>query len=193
MKTGPRIVHFGVALLLAAAAVHAQPAPPAADLTGTWTLQASAFPSPGAVGGVQSCDFQGTADITQTEGALTGDASMDLVSGPMGCPPTMSADVTGQVDGSTVQMGMILGELGSVDFDGEIAQGATQGGAISLAGGFQVTQGPFTGYSGSWNGVPGGSPPSPLEIPTLTAAGLAALALLLIGSAIFLIVRRRTA
>ncbi len=201
MTTLHRTALVGAALLLTAGSAFAQPAPPAADLTGDWTLQASAFPPevpPGATQGLQPCDFEGTADVTQTEGALSGDASMSLVDGPQSCPPVMAATLTGEVVGNDVQMGMLMGgNLGTADFQGLIQvigpAGATAGTMIQLSGNFQVTQGPFQGFFGTWSGVPGGPPPSVLEIPTLTAAGLAVLALLLLGAAIVQLFRRRAA
>lgn len=203
------------AVLVVSAAAFGQPAPPAADLSGNWILQSQQTLGGNNEGLVskpeaqnhQVCTYEGTASVDQTDGALSGDATLNLVSGDQPCPDTMSAQLTGGVDGTQVMMGMLMGGLGTATFSGMINLPAVKSPAggedravgnvaapqlagVTVTGTSTVTQGNFLGATGTFMATP---QLSVIEIPTLTAAGLALLVLLLLGSATFLLLRRRTA
>lgn len=156
----------------------------AQDLTGTWDLQATVFlPSEGNGG---DCEYQGTSDFTQADGTVTGDPVLDFTSGDTeSCPDELFGMLSGLVEMGTIS-GTISGEQGALDFSGDIFdEERGEGQDDNVAGGFDVTQGPFAGSSGSFSGQ------RVAMMPTLTpwALGLLALALLAAGS--LLLVRRQ--
>jgi hypothetical protein len=160
------------------------------DLSGDWTLQATAFLPPGLGGTGGSCTFEGTADVGQDGTSLSGDAALTLVDGSMGCPDQMDASLTGEVIDNQVNMGMLMGQLGETTFNGTLGPNlALQGGGNTLSGTMSVTAGPFAGSTGTWSGVQGTAPV--VEVPALSAVGLALLVaiLLLVGG---VLLRRRS-
>lgn len=166
----------------------------AADLTGTWDLEAEAQLFPAGIGGgegnlkgeaVPTCSFEGTATINQTGSDFDGEASLTLVSGDDACPPEVSmADLTGQVAGDQVTMGTMTsgGEGGT--FDSAVPMMTLKGAAApgSLSGSFFVTMGPFVGAGGTWNAVRGVGVVQ--DIPAAGTLGLALLALLLLAAGV---------
>lgn len=163
------------ALALGAGAVHAQ-----TDLTGSWQLEMSVT----LEGEETPCLYQGTAAINQTGSTLTGTAEMSLQSGPASCPSEMVADLTGSADENKqlIVVGTLSGQLGAVDFSGSISP--NPGGS----GTFSVTQGPFTGETGTWTAE---QLSSILVIPTLTGLGLTALVILLLAGGTFVLYRHQ--
>jgi len=204
-----RTLWTAVALLLATTAAYGQPALLAADLTGTWTLEATEdLPVPETRTGADAlvlqgtCTFSGSANVSQDAGgALTGDASLKLVSGDPECPGSMSASLTGDVEGTSLTMGMMIGggNLGEATFDGTVNTSPLQSGpaiaaqavaVLTAAGTNAVVSGPFAGTTGTWSAV---VRQSVVEIPTLDTTGLTALIALLILAAAFVLARRRAA
>ncbi|MEM8929774.1 MAG: hypothetical protein AAGE94_01295 [Acidobacteriota bacterium] len=184
MKTWIRFVLVGAVLACVAQPVMAQ------DLTGTWVLDASANISGatrGDVGGAV-CNFEGTADIVDTAGSLSGDADLALTSGDRSCPLTLSGTLTGTLNGTEIEMGMITdGGGGTATFTGVL--GPDRGGAADVAGGgFDVTGGSFSGASGAWNATFAGVTAT-TDIPTAGVLGMTLLALLLLGAG-FVVLRR---
>lgn len=175
------IVIFTVLALGIGASAIAQDALPA-DVAGNWTLTATAPPfDKGTVG---LCRWQGPVTLTQTPNGFTGSASMTLVDDPGGCmPPAATADLSGVVVGDAFDGAMAFGPLGTMTFTGMVGPDGD-----SIAGDFDVEQGMFTGLRGTWSA---GRSVSVLEIPTLGAAGMAALILLLAIAAVVAVRRRR--
>lgn len=155
------------------------------DLTGRWTLSASA-----TVGGdaIVVCDFEGEANVVQSQSQLSGDADLALVGGPTSdCPPEMSAVLDGTFANDSIQMGMLAGGLGTADFQGRIARSLVErprkeGSGPTLSGSFQVTSGTFVNATGSWSAMPRAL--RSIDIPTLTPAGLTLLVLILLGTGV---------
>jgi hypothetical protein len=171
--------------LLAGPAAFGQPAP--ADVSGSWDLQTSVFlgqvPVPE---GLPDCEYQGSAQVTQDGSELGGTSNLTLVSGDGECPAEMSADIDGQVVGTELEMGMLMGgQLGTALWGGSVdPQLEGEGGT---GGDFTVDSGPFTGAVGTWSAVRG--EPSALVIPTLTTVGVIVLVALLLGAAALLLRR----
>ena len=171
--------------LLAAPAASGQPAP--ADVSGAWDLETSVFlgqvPVPE---GLPDCEYQGSAQVTQGGSDLGGTSNLTLVSGDGECPAEMSADIDGQVVGTELQLGMLMGgQLGTAQWSGAVGpQLEGEGGA---GGDFTVDSGPFAGAVGTWSAVQG--EPSALVIPTLTTVGVVVLVALLLGAAALLLRR----
>lgn len=164
-------------LLLAAAAPAAAQVP---DLSGIWSITSQLeLPDNGG-----TCNFKGYANVQQDGIQLSGQVVLTLVSGPMGCPPTMMATLDGEADGQgCAQMGALMGPLGGAFFDG------CPGEAVhSLVGNIGVETGPYGGGGGSWSAVFVGQ--DVLAIPTLGALGLAALITLLLVSGAWILRRR---
>lgn len=167
------------------------------DLTGPWTLNATANVAGGVDGlkgtAVVVCVFEGDASVVQSGDQISGDAELGLVDGPTSeCPPEMSAALDGTVVNDSIQMGMLAGGLGTADFQGmltpSLVERPRKGEAVgTLNGAFQVTSGSFTNTTGTWNASP--APASVLEVPALTPAGLTLLVLILLGAGIFLLQR----
>jgi hypothetical protein len=202
---------FATAILLAAIpSALGQPAPPAADLTGAWTLQAT-FELPvdnpqfasglDAQNGGPICTFEGTASVTQDgQGGVSGTASLQLVTGDdPPCPAEMTGTLTGTLSGTTLDGTLSDPNFGTADFTGDltlpdasksraIAAGAQAG--LMFMGTSNVLTGP---YAGAMDNIIAISAPSVIEIPTLGTVGLVALVLLLAASAAYLLLRRRTA
>jgi hypothetical protein len=173
-------------LLLPAPAAHAQ----GLDVTGSWSIQMhTQFTDEGGAV-VVGCIFDGTANVVQTGSQFTGDATVTLTSGGMTCPPTMSAGLSGDVTGNTVSMGMAMGggAFGTGTFTGTVPPAPPKGGAgASMSGTFAVTDGPFAGTGGTWSALQ----LAPIAaVPALGPKGLAALALLLLAAALWLLLRR---
>lgn len=172
-----------VLVLLSPTAARAQAG---VTVSGPWTLQAEITLPQGAGEGQTPCTFTGGAEVDQdNEGAFTGTASLNLDSGPAECPQQVSADVSGTVDGTSINGMLSGGNLGDAFFDGSVVAEA-----LTLNGTIGVETGPFGGAGGTWSGLLGGSAQA---IPTLDAVGLVLLALLLVGLGWMVLARRRTA
>jgi hypothetical protein len=209
MKATRPILSAAAVLLATAPLALGQGAPPAANLSGSWNLQCTfelpvdpmLATGPDALDGGPTCDYEGTAHVIQDgEGGVTGSASVALVAGDPPCPAEMSGSLTGSLVGTTLTGKLTDPNLGESDFTGSLTpalaarQGAIAAGAqagLMLAGtNMVVGQSPFAGATGTFMAV---ARASVVEIPTLGAAGLVALVLLLAASAAFLLLRRRTA
>ncbi len=168
-------------LLIVSQATHAQNA----DLTGSWTVTFTAVPRVTVVA-PNNCTFQGTANVNQNGGQLNGSLDVGLTSGPVSCPPVMSATLTGNVTGSQVTMGAMMGggTLGQATFTGVAA--VRKAGPSTVNGSFAATSGPFTGTGGTFSAVKA----AVVAVPALNGSGLALLALLLLGAATLLLMRR---
>ena len=172
-------------LLLAAPAAQAQ----SLDVTGLWSIQMQTVATAKSGAVVIGCSFQGTADVVQTGSQFTGDATVNLSSGGMTCPPFMSANLSGNVTGNTVSMGMAMGggTFGTANFTGTVSTAPARGAGTTMSGTFTATGGPFSGTSGTWNGTQ----QAPIAtVPALGARGLVALALLLLATALWFLLRR---
>jgi hypothetical protein len=172
-------------LLLPAPAAQAQ----SLDVTGSWSIQMLTSRPTALAAVVSSCGFQGTANVAQTGSQFAGDAAVDLTSGGLTCPPTMTANLTGNVTGNTVSMGMAMGggSFGTAVFSGTVLTAAARGAGTNMGGTFSVTGGPFSGTSGTWSAIQ----QAPIAaVPALGAKGLAALALLLLATALWFLLRR---
>lgn len=157
------------------------------DLTGSWTVNFSAVPVVRSGGPVaQSCNFQGTANVNQNGGQLNGALDVGLTSGPVSCPPVMSATLTGNVTGNQVTMGAMMGggTLGQATFTGVAA--IRKAGPSTVNGSFATTSGPFTGTNGTFSAAKA----AVVAVPALSGSGLALLALLLLGAATLLLMRK---
>ena len=160
------------------------------DVAGIWDLQAETpVPNQGAQGEGEVppiCLFEGTAQVSQDGTSLTGNAALALADGPVECPMELSASFTGNVSGSSIQMGMLMGgNLGTASFTG--GQGDFPD---TLQGSMNVDSGPFNGITGFWTGA---RRQSVLDIPTLGGAGLVLLILALLAAATFVLRRHRIA
>ena len=193
-----RIAVLVTVCALAAVPLAAQPT----DFSGTWKLQTNAFLPEEKT----PCVYEGTVQFAQTgESAWSGPATLTLTSGPAACPAEMMADCVGNLDGDTlfgtldggmtfgmasftgteVGVGMIKGTLGPAP-DG-VRSKATLAPKASWNGGFSTDSGPFAGASGTFIAAR----QSVLEIPTLTETGLLVMAVLLLATATYLLMRRR--
>src|SRR6202023_197944 len=173
-------------LLLPAPAAQAQ----GLDVTGSWSIQMSTVARATNTAAVTTgCTFQGTANVVQTGSQFAGDATVDLTSGGMTCPPTMSASLSGNVTGNTVSMGMAMGggAFGTGTFTGTVLTAPARGAGTNMGGSFAVTGGPFSGTGGTLSATQLASIPA---VPALGAKGLAALALLLLATALWFLLRR---
>jgi hypothetical protein len=175
--------------LLPAASARAQ----SLDVTGSWSIQMLATPKGTAAVVASSCGFQGTANVSQTGSQFTGDITVNQTSGAMTCPSSMSANLNGTVTGNQVNMGVVMGggAFGTATFAGALSGGApraaARAAATTMSGTFTVTGGPFSGTGGTWSATQ----LAPLAaVPALDAKGLAALALLLVLTALWFLVRR---
>jgi hypothetical protein len=181
----------GVALLLSrslAAAVV-----PPVDLTGTWSIQMQVTGAGGQTG--VGCAFQGSAEVSQTGSNFTGDISANQTAGPVTCPSAMAATLSGQVVGSTVNMGAVMGSraFGVASFVGTISGLATRSSGAArpaasptVAGTFAVTSGPFSGLTGTWSAARAAI----AAVPALDLRGLAVLGTLLLIAAFALLKNR---
>ena len=172
-------------LLLPAPAAQAQ----SLDVTGLWSIQMQTVATDKSGAVVIGCSFQGTADVVQTGSQFSGDATVNLSSGGMTCPPFMSASLNGNVTGNTVSMGMAMGggTFGTANFTGTVSTAPARGAGTTMSGTFTATGGPFSGTGGTWNGTQ----QAPIAaVPALGAKGLAALALLLLAAALWFLLRR---
>jgi IPTL-CTERM motif len=112
---------------------------------------------------------------------------LDLVSGPEVCPSSLdgqlSANTSVSEAGLEVSGGIDGGEtLGFSTFSGMVV------GDPTASGTFTTTNGPFSGFDGTWSATLGGIV---VAVPTLETAGLVLLAVLLaLASAVVL--RRRS-
>jgi hypothetical protein len=184
MKT-PAYAAIAASLLLPALAAHAQ----GLDVTGSWSIRMSVHPPEGPGPFPFECDFQGTANVFQTGSQFSGDISVGQTSGVMTCPSSMSATLTGDVTGSQVSMGVAMGggAFGTANFTGNVSTAAARGAGTTMSGTFMVTGGPFSGYGGTWNATQ----LAPVAaVPALGAKGLAALALLLLATALWFLLRQ---
>ena len=144
-------------LLLVAAGLVAAAQPLAAqDLSGGWNMQTNA----GLPEVNEPCVYAGDCQMQQDGNAVTGTVDLVLVSGPVDCPPEMTATLDGSRDGDDVFGTLSSPVFGEASFAGSPTN--------SFAGTFEAVEGPFAGSDGDWLAVR----PSVLEIPTLTALGL---------------------
>ncbi|MGD2113569.1 MAG: hypothetical protein PVG07_00845 [Acidobacteriota bacterium] len=160
---------------------------PSTDLTGTYDMQATVelpsmeTPAAQTKGLAMPCQYEGTADIVDENGDLSGTVDLMLVTGPEGCPADMTGTLNGSGDPGTTDilvMGTIGGTLGMLTFNGSLTPNPGGGGT------FSVTQGGFVGAVGSWAAQ---RFESIFEIPTLTAVGLTLLTLLVLGAGYFIL------
>lgn len=195
MRIPIQIVALSLLTFLAPAVCLAQVA---ADLTGSWSIQAAA---PAFVAGVAAekglveCTWSGTMDIQQNGGALSGDISMSLDPGaPQACAPdNASATFDATLGGSSITGGVAMGGLGEMDFDGTITAQRTPAAVAdkalsSLQGNFTVTMGGFAGLGGTWSAQ---QLPFVLNVPTTSPLGLWLFALLLVAAALVSVRWRR--
>lgn len=179
-----------LAFALFALALGSASASEAQNLTGTWELQMFVEHTAGGTRGDigSTCSFEGTADIVDTGGALSGSASMGLTLGDRSCPTTLTGTLTGTLDGTSIEMGMLSdGGGGTATFEGEL--GVTRGSVPDPASGtLNVTGGLFAGAIGAWNAQLVTSP-AVSDIPTVGVAGLTALTLFLLLAG-FVVLRR---
>lgn len=176
---------FPFALSLLFLALPATAGLPPMDVAGLWDLHAETAVPPTEGDGVPPiCEFEGTAQISQDGTSISGSAALALIDGPVDCPMELSAAVSGDVDGDTIQMGLLMGgNLGTASFSGSPGDFPD-----TLAGPMDVSSGPFVGVSGFWDatrGAPG------LDIPTLGTVGLILLVGLLLAAATVLLRRRQ--
>ncbi len=175
-----KILGLGLALLSTIAfSAHGQ----SINLSGRWDLSAEAFLSQPAKGNGGNCQFVGNANISQLGDSFSGNAAMALVTGIQGCPAQMDARVDGTVANGAIQMSMLMGPLGTAQFDGR----APRQKGSPMGGGFSVVSGNFTGTTGTWAGTP-----SAQIVPTAGFWGLAALTLLLLVAGARMLRRRQT-
>lgn len=185
-------------VLLAVPLLTPPPLAAQASLTGTWTLQASAF-----LPDIKTpCQYQGTLELSPTDGGWIGPATLSFVSGPEGCPAELTAQCTANLDGGTVTgtldggdafgMATFTGTLTGAAITGTLGDGAPQADKkapvtpkASPGGTFNTDSGPFMGVGGTWLAAR----LSVLAIPTLTESGLILLTLLLLASASLLLMR----
>ncbi|HVR10433.1 MAG TPA: hypothetical protein VMW75_20470 [Thermoanaerobaculia bacterium] len=188
-----------LSLLLPAGPARAQ----GLDVTGSWSVQMQTV-AKGAAGGAVTggCGFQGTTNVNQTGSQFTGGIDVTQTSGT-GCPPAMSANLSGTVSGNQVSMGAVMGSpsFGAATFTGTLTSAATRGRSAesgastspavnpgsTMSGTFAVTSGPFTGTGGTWTAT---SLAAVAAVPAVGARGLALLAALLLGCSLWLL--RRT-
>lgn len=177
---------IAASLLLPASAAHAQ----GIDVTGTWSIQMMADVGPLGAPFQVLCNFQGTAIVIQNGSRFSGFISVDLTSGDTGCPSSMSANLTGDVTGNQVSMGVAMGggAFGTARFTGIGTAAAARGAGTIMNGSFTITSGPFS--FGRGTGTWSATQLAPTEVPALGAKGLAALALLLLATALWLLSRR---
>jgi hypothetical protein len=187
--------------LLPPMAAHAQNL----DVTGSWAITMQTLPRPSAppvrAAVPASCVFQGLAGDTQTGSSFSGNIAVALQSGPASCPSSMSAPMSGNVTGNQLTMGVVMGggALGQASFTGTVTpapagtRSATRPAApvnpgSTITGTFSVTSGPFSGTGGTWSATKQAT--AAPGIPALGARGLAALALLLVIAAVWLLRRK---
>lgn len=196
----PRVFLVAVLLLALPATVLAQ----GADLSGTWELFTGVSLAP--VDGVTTapsadtgtvpifdCNFQGTANIFQDGTEIFGTSDLILVEGSPSCPAEMSADVTGIVNGTQVEMGLLMGgNVGEATFSGSVGLPALRTKAAvpadeTVSGRFSATSGPFTGAGGQWSAIRVQA--GVIAIPTLGGGALTLLVALLLGAGIIVLRR----
>ncbi len=122
------------------------------DFSGQWEL-ATDVTLPGEN---EPCSFVGYAQVVHDleKGTLSGNAVLELVSGPSPCPPEMAAELSGNPDGVTIFNGMLFGGIfGEATFTGGIVNPPGRKGMLFLGGGFDVIVGPYDGLSGGWAGT----------------------------------------
>ncbi len=152
---------------------------PNISVAGDWQIEAT-FEVPD----VGTCDYSGTAQVTQDGTAFSGVAQLFLNDGGEICPAEMSADLTGTVVGDSLEMGVLMGgELGTATFTASLLKAAGP-----LQGTTMVNTGLFTGATSLWVATPA---PAVLTIPVLGPWGTATLVGLLFLSGVFLLMRQR--
>jgi hypothetical protein len=180
------------------------------DVSGSWSIAMQAAPPVRAAQAPATCSFQGTASDAQAGSQFSGNIGVTLAPGqPNSCPGSMSANLSGNVSGNQLTMGAVMGggALGQASFTGTVTPAAPvhSGAAVTgtprpaapvnpgstITGTFSVTGGPFAGTSGTWSAVKlAAAAPG---IPALGGRGLAVLALLLLGTAVWLLRRQLAA
>lgn len=133
----------------------------AQDVTGNYDLTVEQDP------GADDCVWSGNLNLVQSggnPGMFTGSASVTVVSGGITCAP-FSGNVTGTINGMVLTIGVGVGALGTVTFNGNV-MGNNVGGAWS-----------GLGVTGTWNGVAAAASNA---IPTAPIWALALMAGLLV-------------
>lgn len=181
-----------IAALLALLNPLVQAGVPSADLTGNWSISMTAvFPDQ------TTCQYSGSAQISQEGSRVTGTVAQNRVSGPADiCPPTMNAALDGSIDGDSINGTLNGGPFfGTANFMGTIGPGGN-----SLSGTFQTGLGmqpgllglilptgnggePFPGVTGTWTAARGDA----ANIPALDIWGLALLTAGLLAASLFLL------
>jgi len=152
---------------------------PNISVAGDWQIEAT-FEVPD----VGTCDYSGTAQVTQDGTVFSGVAHLFLNDGGEICPVEMSADLTGTVVGESLEMGVLMGgELGTATFTASLlkAAGPLQGAAM-------VTTGQFAGATSMWMASPAAAV---LAIPVLGPWGTAMLVGLLFLGGLLVLMRQR--
>lgn len=203
----PHVPAAAILLLLAGALLGSAAAAQTTDLSGNWSLDATAFlgvaeaegpRAPGAdkVEVEEDCSFAGIASLAQDGTEFSGPAELDLVNGVVGCPGMLVGEISGTVDPQVLRLDgddapdkgvgtPIAGQIDDPDL-GLTSFFGTVDMDDNASGPYDVVEGPFAGTSGSWTAAPLSAP---LEIPTATPGGLASLVVLLTAAALFLLVR----
>lgn len=177
---------FGSYVLLLLAPLLFATASVAQDLTGTWSLQASATLPVGEGTPGDDCFFEGSANVVQDGIDIGGTAQLELTDGVPGCPGTLMADITAFfIDEAAIGVSGDLSDpqFGLASFAGEFVDDGI------LEGGYSVQQGPFTGAGGSFLATRQNVVPA-VAIPTLTPWMLSILALFLAVAAVAFLLRR---
>ena len=163
-----------VTLLLAAALMAVAPPLAAQDVSGHWTMATTAslpvaMEPAGLAAAVEPCIFDGDCEMQQDGGEVTGTVDLALISGPEGCPAEMTGTIDGSFDGPDIYGTLTSPVYGEASFQASPT--------ASFEGNFDVTEGDYTGTTGSFIA----ERQSVLEIPTLTALGLSVLMLALLA------------
>jgi len=159
----------------------ALPAVARADYTGAWALDMTMnLPANGG-----TCHFGGRFIIQQNGVSLTGNAYLQLINGPAACPSLMNFQLDGTVDEKGCVDGSLFGSLGTIYY--AVCPGRAPD---TLTGEFGAESGPYAGAGGTFSLV---REPPVVEIPTLSALGLALLTLLTLLAGAWVLLRRAQA
>ncbi len=116
----------------------------AQELSGRWIMDLTVELPEEAT----ACIYSGNCQLQQDGSSLSGTLILALVSGPKECPPEVSGNIEGTVEGDSVFGSFIGGELGTASFQGSRSND-------SYSGTFEASpDGPFAGTGGSWLAVP---------------------------------------
>jgi len=143
-----------------------------ANINGDWTLT--------VVEPTLGCTWVGPLTVVQTGNTFTGAATLNLVPGSSDpCLSSISGTVSGTIAGFMIQFGFATGGPGTANFNGVIASDQ-----LSAEGTWTI---PGV-FNGTWHAekVVG------VRAPALSAAGLAALLIMLLAGGVY-VLRRRAA